>query len=747
MIRIVFKIIVIGIIIGGVLSFGSCKNQAKKPKDNNPVVLQTNGSSGIYDGVFDILEIEITPSPDKICEFVFPKKEQVVDYCVSPEGATVAVLTEQQGEYEMKFWSIETNKILDSCFLPKNFKAETIVWHPMAIALFALGTENASSCIYRIEKTNRDWAFKQIFTSSQNLKNMVVCPQPFITDYDSKIRKERYAYRLFLGMDNGNKTYRIVSVTENGQRFYQVVGPEKTQTKADDLDADADPSTMKAAWALPVAFHPAGHQLIWRDQHYNFFVATYDFRWWGESKPIKFPIKNKETVIPTPNGLGMISWQKNTSGIEIYTIPKKSTSRQLSGYRFESAPISVPDGKGIVGKTVKEGVNILHYLPVNMPLHNVLNAWMFINSAEELDIFQKQFGLFRPTNHEQLYELYETENYQWKSEQTRPYLITTDIFCELFAAAYQGIFIVKERDEAIPNFWQFVNEASNYFKTNQKSSKWNNVFTTLQDLKANRKTNETINIINETNAISEVTQEQYAYSDLKPRGHYTSSSDMQLYFKAFRYFTTILLKDSEALSELENLPQAISQYAINWINSYSEFIAPTRSSLVWKNLKTMIPKYCQYPKKEPAIFPLSWGFDNEILYRTVYHEDWAEDMRIEGINGKRFLPSGLDIAAVLGNGLAENLMVNEYAKYPPLRKMITNLRENFNTHSNTSDFKNNLYNQWINAMAVQWADTVNPMTGTNGKAIWQVKRLQTGLATWATLRHATVLVNERTVSS
>ena len=45
-------------------------------------------------------------------------------------------------------------------------------------------------------------------------------------------------------------------------------------------------------------------------------------------------------------------------------------------------------------------------------------------------------------------------------------------------------------------------------------------------------------------------------------------------------------------------------------------------------------------------------------------------------------------------------------------------------------------------MAVQWADSINPM-GNYGKEIWQVKRLQTGLATWATLRHATVLVNER----
>jgi len=348
--------------------------------------------------------------------------------------------------------------------------------------------------------------------------------------------------------------------------------------------------------------------------------------------------------------------------------------------------------------------------------------------------------------------LYETENYG-RNSISCPYLVTTDIFWELFAAAYQGIFIVKEREQAIPNFWQFIDKADNYFKTNHKTSKWNDVFTALKDFQANHISNEeALRIINETNEISEVTEKYYAYSDLKPRGHYTSSADMKLYFKAFRYFTTILSDSANQhiLMELEKLPSEITQYAVNWINSYSEFIAPSRSSLVWKNLKTTTPKYCQYPKDGKAIFPLSWGFDNEIFFSTVWHAAFPADKRIEGKRGndivRRFLPSGLDIAAVLGNGLADRLMADEYAKYPPLRKMIDNLRSNYKTHSNSADFKSNLYNQWINAMAVQWADTVNTTSGKKGDAIWQVKRLQTGLATWATLRHATVLVNERSAA-
>jgi hypothetical protein len=53
----------------------------------------------------------------------------------------------------------------------------------------------------------------------------------------------------------------------------------------------------------------------------------------------------------------------------------------------------------------------------------------------------------------------------------------------------------------------------------------------------------------------------------------------------------------------------------------------------------------------------------------------------------------------------------------------------------------NLYERWLNALGEQWADEVlYPLTKTN--ELWKAKRLQTGLASWTTLRHATVLVND-----
>lgn len=724
-------------------------------KDKKYAVINEKASQdtiGTLNGVYSIPEMEIFPSPTTEKHFTFPPSDKIIDYDVSPAGLNVAtVVAKSDRQYLIKFWQIGTGDIADSCLLPKGLLTKAISWHPNANALFVMGVKGSDYQIYRIEKKNNQWMIKTIFTTPYPLRRLVVSPRPFTTNFDKGDKKDYYAYRLFFGMDNGDKSFRIVSITEYGKRFYQVVGPSKTFSKAPELGAYVPPSEMQAEWALPVAFHPAGHQLIWEDKSNVYNVANYDSRYWGEFKPLKIELKINGTMTPTPNGLGLIHWQKDKPGIGIYLLSTKKEQIQRPEYKFVSTPSSVPDGKGIVGLTFLNGRYTLNYLPINVPLADVMNAWMFADSAEEVDLFQKYYGLFRPNRDDQLYKLYETENYYCNSYDrnapTRPYIVTTDLFWELFGAAYEGLFIVKERDEAIPDFWKFISEAGKYLKNSNKPSPWTAVFSALNDLYSGNNNNpEVIRILKQENSFTEILKDIYSYSDLKPRGHYTSSPEMEKYFRAFRYFTTIYKNKKDTLQELNLLPTEINAYAEKWIKSYSGFIAPSRSPLVWKNLKQTLPGYCRYPQSEPALFPLSWGFDNEILYSTVYHSDFPSELQVKGPGGERMLPLGVDLAAALGNGFAEKLMDVDYKKYPPLRKVIENLKQNFTVSSKKADFKENLYNQWMDAMAVQWADFVHSTNGMKGNDLWQTKRLQTGLATWATLRHATVLVNERTAA-
>ncbi|MCX6234431.1 MAG: DUF3160 domain-containing protein [Bacteroidetes bacterium] len=729
----------------------SCSNQSKSKQQNtNNFENKCSDTSGIMDGVFDIPEIAVLTSPNTAQSFTFQNSEKVIDFEVSPTGFYVAAIVEDtDGNDFIKFWQIGKNEICDSCQLPDGFKANSIAWHPKAMAFFIMGKRKANYQIFRIQRNNKGWIINSIFSSPKELRRLILCPQPFIIGYDNKSRQDYYSYRIFFGMDNGDKSYRIVSVTENGSRFYQVIGPAGTFTNFE--DAGAEPSRMEADWALPIAFHPAGHQLIWENKSNNFFVARYDSQYWGDFKPLNIAVSNIGTITPTPNGLGVLHWQKDKSGIGVYLLSTKKEEIQIPEYLFISTPSSVPDGKGVVGLTMSDGQYTLNYVPIDLPLADVINAWMFAETTEEINLFEKHFGLFRPNLEDQLYKLYESENYYCNSydrnSPTRPYLVTTDIFWELFGAAYQGLFIVKERDEAIPNFWKFVNEADAYIKNTNKNLTWAPVFTALKDFySGNTQNPEVVRIQNERDCFTEIINKKYAYSDLKPRGHYTSTPEMEKYFKAFRYFTTIYELKHEALKELNIMPKEIIRYAEKWIESYYGFISPSRSPLVWNNLKRDIPDYCQYPGMDLTIFPLSWGFDNEIFYSTVYHRNFPSELQVTGPNGPRLLPSGLDLAAAFGNSFAENLLDSDYKNYPPLRKVIQNLKGNFKENASESDLKDNLYNQWINAIAVQWADTVNSTNGAIDREIWQTKRLQTGLATWATLRHATILVNERSAA-
>lgn len=728
----------------------SCGNKTKNQEKSSVVQISNSDTTNSIDGVFDIPELNVISSPDNISTLTFPIGEKVIDYDVSPAGKIVAIITEKESNSLVQFWELGQTNISEFYQLPDSFICQAVSWHPNAKVLFVMGIVNLEYQILRIEKNRDHWTNKCIFKSSQQLRRLVSCPRPFITGYDVKTLKNHYAYRLFFGMDNGDKSFRVVSITEFGTRFYQVIGPAKTFTPYEELEAEMPPSNIEATWALPLAFHPAGHKLIWEAKNNSFLVATYESKAWGGSKPINIGIKKGGTITPTPNGIGLIHWQKEVPGIGIYVIPNKTEEKQLTDFTFISTPSSVPDGKGIVGLTKTNESYTLNYLPVIIPLGNVLNAWMFIESQEELKLFQSNYGLFRPNHSDQMYKLYETENYYCnsydKSSPTRPYLVTTDIFWELFGSAYQGLFIVKERDEAIPNFWQFIDNASNHYKS--RDSKWDKVFTVLQEFKSNDNSDnpEIQKIDKASDGVSEITNKNYSFSDLKPRGHYTSTPEMVKYFKAFRYFTTILANDDEALKELELLPNEITKFAELWIKSYSGFIAPPRSQLVWKDLKQTLPTYCKHVKDTVTIFPLSWGFDNEVLFSTVYHLNSPEEFQVKGPGGFRLLPSGLDLASVFGNQFAESLLASDFEKYPPLRKVINNLKENYKANSDKADFKENIYNRWLNALAIQWADTVSSTNGDKDKTLWQTKRLQTGLATWATLRHATVLVNERGVA-
>lgn len=719
------------------------------------LVLFSAGCELSFAGNFDLEEIPVKPSPREARFLDFKHSEKVLDFDVAKDGPQVAILLQDQtGGSKVVFWDLNLPEKRQEWVVPKGFTPRALAWHPAAKSLFLSGKQGAEYVIARVNLEDTAWNSKPIYKTPLEIRRLVPAPRPFVIETDFKGDEEisARAYRIFFGLKNQDGTYAVKSITEEGKREYQAIGSRKGFTTF--KDSDEQPSRLEARSALPLAFHPAGHVLLWEDENKAFQHALYLRDHWEKTSKLSYPGVSGGTLTPTPNGIGLIHWQHGTAGVTLITHHGNEKQRLATEYNFLSTPSSVPDGKGVIGLIQKDKAATLVYVPMQVPLADVANAWMFAEEPGDRDLFVKKGGLLRDLPDDQLYAMYESEAYQCggydQSTPTRPYFVTTDVFWELLAAAYEGVFIIKERQQAIPGFWDLINESDRYFRQNLPDSRWTPVFSTLAAMKSGTPGNDAVKteLLRIQNAAgrehSPILGEDVDYAELKPRGHYNSSEAMQMYFKAFKYLTGLAGPALPHEDLLKASPE-IAAKAHSWIAAYDAFIAPSRSPVVWRHQQPQ-PVYTKHPLQEMRLFPLSWGMDNEVLLATVFHPDWPEEEQVKGPSGPRLMPSALDVAAALGSGFAEKILSPEFEKYPPLRKIIEDLRARLAETRKSAGNGAGLYNSWMAALALQWADDVASPAGKEDEELWRVKRLQTGLASWATLRHATVLVNERTAA-
>jgi hypothetical protein len=694
------------------------------------------------DTLFAEREITITPSPERACELTLAAGQKVIDFDVwSTGGEAAALVRESDGTSRLLSWKLCAPEAEVLAVLPANFEAHAVALHPVARRIFVSGRIGKQWEIVAFEPKASAWQSRTVYKSDHAIRRLLVGPRPFVVDYDQKAAKAIVRYRLFFGAKLGDGIYGTRSVTEDGRREYQVMGP-KVSMPPPIPDADRYQEIVVAS-ALPAVFHPSGSLLLWQDQKGCYQQIPYAFEDWGKAAPIK-ETKCSGSLTFTSNGAALVEWSKGKSGVTIHLGAAKS--EQATDYEFLSTPSSTPDGKGVIGQVELAQGRKLVYVPIAVPLADVSNAWMFLDKGDALRRLESDSGLLRPFEAQQLYELYDSELYGDcngdVSTAARPYLVTTDIFWELLAAAYDGSFIVEERHRAIPAFWRFVSAARDSLHAKSPQSPWTAAFDAVAAVHAGTTSGnvEAERILRASGSMeSKVFGKPFNYAELTPRGHYTSSPELATYFKAMHYLTQLgAVRDP---AELASLPADVKTKAMSWIHVYANFIAPSRGALVWDPSATALPSYTRHPAEHTRIFPLSWGFDNEILFSNVYHRHWPVEEQI--INGElaRVIPSGLDVAAAMGSDFALALMKDELTKQPRLGPAMEALKARAPEKSGGGT----LYDQWIEALGTQWAENVK-FPGAADSRLWKTKRLQTGLASWTTLRHATVLVNERSAA-
>ncbi|GLH80299.1 hypothetical protein SSBR45G_52080 [Bradyrhizobium sp. SSBR45G] len=705
----------------------------------SPLVDEAAAPSEPYQGPFayDEEETVVARSPAEAVAFDLPAGLSLRDYEASPRGSEVAVIVEDAARrQQVAFWAFGRDGFSRRIDVPPQTRIASVTWHPRGKALFLLATGDRGSQILKLDATAASFNAKTVYSSTVALRRLVVGPRPFEVNGETAP-----VLRLFFGEKLASGAYALRTVTENGKALYTVVGPQRDAgTKGD----DETPNTTIAPSALPLQFHPAGNQLVWEDQKKCLHKLTYVADNWGKSEP--FGRECGHTLTYTPNGIATIDWQPSQPGIRIKGLVDGSDQPALGEHKLDSVPSQMPDGRGVIALTATGATKSLRYLPISVPLADVANAWMYMESARDQQAFMRDRGLFRPLPElDQLFKLYDTESYQCGGPDTRaptrPYFVTTDLFWELYSAAFDGLFIILEREQAAPAFARFVAAADAELAKRHAGSRMAKAFAAAHAVLDGRSDSnaEARLIVAARGAEQSVAlQETLDFAQFKPRGHYTTDAQKR-YFGAVRYLSALPLS-AEDTALLRGLDAAVGRAAQDWIAVYRPFIASSRLDLVWGGAASTIASHPD--TRGTRLFPLSWGWDNEALDNVVDHAERPAAERIQSRDGgSRLLPSGLDFAAIAGNRLANELLSGEFAAYPNLAGRIAAVRQRFQAAGGKS--RSSLYDSWIAALATQWADTT---TAAVAGPVWNAKRLQTGLGSWATLRHATVLVNDKTVA-
>lgn len=713
--------------------------------------------SSAFAAAFDEEELVIAPSPAESRELVLGEGDQIIDFSVSGNAPIVYfLLGRKNGAFSVRTWNITDGDGTTNIERELDYVPAAIACHPARNWYFVAGQKRSDYFIRCYRPDAPPSGFDQVYqTKKLPIRNLLVGPRPFETEWLEEQRKPVVEYRLFFGLPNqvdqtppsSNRGSAIRTITEKGRREYQVIGLEQNYV----VPPNSEMPLKKwiAPSALPIDFHPAGDTLVWQDEGGSFHYLRYAQSDWESAGQVLPGELKGGTLRCSPNGLGFAYWRDCVPGVVYYQQGKRFPQPLAASVSFQRAPRWTPDGKGLVGPILRGKRPGFVYQPTDLPLHDVANAWMFLSDAAvERPLLSTNRGFFRPVDGNQLYDLYEREGYLGSYDNRypmRPYFVTTDVFWELLGAAFEGVFIIEERSISMPAFREFVESANAHFQKRKADSSQAAVFRTLDAYVKGGKTTDSEAVLIDQAAgesHSKALKRRIDYGRLRPVGHYAGDPELGRYFKAFTYLTTLAAADETWLSGLKDLPAEVTAKAERWIAGYEFFVSAPRRPVVWRESGFTPPRYERHTAPGAQLFPFSWGFDNEVLNSTVYHESWPAEEQITGPEGFRLVPSALDFAAVLDSRLAESLLADQFQRFPRLQVVVNDLRKRFTEARANHEFENRLYDRWIQALAIQWSEEALASQEIIDPTLWKVKRLQTGLASWTTLRHATALVNE-----
>lgn len=685
-------------------------------------------------------KIWIFSAPDTVKLASLPQGWTILDFSPLADNSAVLILAlsvqEEYGIFKWDNWG-EVRKV--GYEFPRDFIPTEIEAHPQESSVFILGknttdvTDSSISSISSLDLYTNVLAI--IFQDPNPLTHLIISPVKYGQVYSDDI-----FFRLFFARETGDAV-ELLSINEQGDYLYPLVSMQESYY-TEWLKYKREIKFTKAEYGIPLDNHPSGEILYWRKEDGTISALAFQENYeWQEIVP-KFSqyIDNDDHIKIAPNGLYLLSWDQDPKDVRIIDLFMNTIKEISLASTGGSNILFTPDGKGILFGSDSRTLN---YTPLDLPLYDISNAWMFCQDKADLPLFAKEGGLLRETAYENMFQVYESENYvnpyATATLSARPLLVTTDAFHEILEAMFSAFFCLNEIHTVINKFDIFIAYADEVFKNldNPKADPWKKLFTNMNKIRNGIFDDEELRRVEAADEIADsdvLKVKKFDYAEFKPRGYYEHDKDWSNYFRAVQYLKWANLNGFPLDIFLEQ--SDLNRLLKDFVEAYRTFISPPRHHLPGEKIADL-PYWKHKEDSRASLFPGAWGIDNEILNSMVYHIKWPPEEQVD-----RFLPNILEIPLIFGSSQAKKLLQNKnlYHRYPTL----------FNIHkdliSRWQDYKtgpyDGAYDLFLKLIAVQ-VNVKKPDWPWLTHDLWDTKQLITGLASWTNLRHATILVNER----
>lgn len=133
------------------------------------------------------------------------------------------------------------------------------------------------------------------------------------------------------------------------------------------------------------------------------------------------------------------------------------------------------------------------------------------------------------------------------------------------------------------------------------------------------------------------------------------------------------------------------------------------------------------------LFGQRFVLDSFLLSKVVY-----DSISFHGRKPERVIPTGLDVAAALGSNEAVFQLKTEIEQHHYASNLLA--ARQLVSRMSSDEWQQNLYMRWLNALRqLHESATSSNLPQSMRSYAWQRKELQTTLASWAELRHDTIL--------